>query len=89
MTGSFSSRRQFGAESDTFGLMCRVASVIKPDDTEMFLAQAMRDTLKNDLRTAKAQNDLAKQGLWKGICYETEIPVTGQGEALDRALFEK
>lgn len=89
MKGAIRTRGVFIVEPDLFGTSCAIVSAIGPKDVDKSLEKAMRDALKKHVRIAKTRNDLAKQGLEKGIYYETEIPVTGQGEARDRARYKE
>ncbi len=76
-------------EPDIFGAGAKVVKEVPGDDVGKQLADAMRETLKDHVRTEKNRRTLATLGLKEGIFYETGIPVSGKGEAADREQYKK
>lgn len=75
-------------EPDNFGVGGNLVGSLRTKDIDGRLDGAMRDALKKHARIAKNRSELARQGLEKGIYYETGIPVSGQGEARDRERYK-
>lgn len=75
-------------EPDLFGAGGRVVREILFDQVNDQLPDALRAVLLAHVRTEKNRRTLAQLGLEAGIYYETGIPVSGRGEAADRARYK-
>jgi len=76
-------------EPDIFGVGGKVVTQVSPKELAGSLADAVRDTVRSHVATAKTRRQLAALGLQQGIYYETGIPVSGRGEANDRERYKQ
>ncbi len=75
-------------EPDVFGMTGKVVKEV-PGSQLAKLTEAFQATLKTHVKLTKTRRELADRGLKEGIYYETGIPVSGQGEANDRARYKQ
>ena len=76
-------------EPDIFGLGGKVVTEIPAAQLETTLPGALHATLQSHVKPQKNRQQRASQGFREGVYYETNIPVSGQGEANDRARYKK
>ena len=76
-------------EPDLFGAGGKVVGQITSEKIDEKLSAALTQTLRTHVRAEKSRRELAQRGLEEGIFYETNIPVSGQGEANDRERYKK
>lgn len=76
-------------EPDIFGLSGKVVAELPSAELETKLAKAMRETVAAHVKPEKTRRQMAQRGFQEGVFYETGIPVSGTGEARDRARYKK
>ncbi|HND53729.1 MAG TPA: hypothetical protein PLV92_15075 [Pirellulaceae bacterium] len=76
-------------EPDLFGAGGKVVKEVAGDVVASRLEEVLRDTMRSHVRVVKSRRQLAALGLQEGIFYETNIPVSGRGEAADRERYKE
>ena len=72
-------------EPNTFGTTGQVVTAVSADQISDKLSGAMRDTLRKHGPIAKTRSEMSRKAFEEGVFYEKGIPVSGKGEASDRA----
>lgn len=75
-------------EPDVFGAGGKVVQEVPGDQGTTQVLAAMRQTLRTHVKAEKSRRQLHVLGLKEGIFYETNIPVSGKGEANDRERYK-
>ena len=75
-------------EPDLFGIGGKVVQEVRTGQLAAELEPALAAAAKYHVRATKTRRRLAAYGLEQGIYFETGIPVSGRGEAADRARYK-
>ena len=76
-------------EPDIFGAAGDVVGEVPGNQISGKLSEAMETTLRKHVPVAKSRGEMARKGYDQDIFYETNIDVSGRGEAADRERYHQ